>query len=145
MRSAARVLLSQDDHFLAVKYKEKDRVFYALPGGGQEKGESLHTNLQRECQQELGINIKIGELLFVREWFNEELGVHQIEFIFECTPHGKIIEIKSEIPDPNQIGIEWLPISDMVNYIYPLRMREHLLAMFEGHANIVSVYLGEEN
>lgn len=143
IRTASRALLIQDNHVLAIKYKEEDSVFYALPGGGQETGESLHKNLQRECQEELGIDVKIGELIFVREWIEKVRNVHQIEFIFECSPYMKIESVKSEIPDGNQIGIEWLPLTDIMNYhIYSLEMREQLQKLMHGHQGI-PVYLGQ--
>ncbi len=142
IRTAARALLIQNDHILAVKYADNETIFYALPGGGQRKGEPLLKSLQRECLEELGIEVNIGELIFVHEWIDEEKDVHQIEFIFECFPRGKITNIISEVPDGNQIGIEWLPISGIVNFrIYPLEMREELLKLAKGKIN-VPVYLG---
>jgi 8-oxo-dGTP pyrophosphatase MutT (NUDIX family) len=125
-----------------VKYQEDGKVFYALPGGGQETGEPLHRNLLRECREELGINVKIGELIFVREWLDGERHVHQIEFIFECFPCTEIEDVYSEVPDKTQIGIEWLPIADIHNYhIYPLEMRQYLNKLTYGRAK-VPVYLG---
>lgn len=142
IRTASRALIIQDDHVLAIKYQENDKVFYALPGGGQENGESLHRNLKRECLEELGIEVKIGELVFVREWLDEEHHVHQIEFIFECSSYTEIEVLHSEIPDGSQIGIEWLSIADISNHhIYPLEMREHLLTLVN-RQTIIPVYLG---
>ena len=142
IRTASRALLIQDGNVLAIKYQENDKVFYALPGGGQDPGESLHRNLLRECQEELGIDVKIGELIFVREWLDAERNVHQIEFIFECSPYTKIEAVQSEIPDGCQIGIEWLPIVNILSYpIYPLEMRLHLHNFGERKGKI-PVYLG---
>ncbi|QQK78026.1 NUDIX domain-containing protein [Salicibibacter cibarius] len=145
IRTASRGLLIQDHHILAVKYQVDGKLFYALPGGGQEAGEPLHKNLPRECREELGIDVKIGELMFVREWLDEDRDVHQIEFIFECFPYMKIEDVYSEVPDKNQIGIEWLPIADIFNYhIYPLEMRQHLHTLTDGQVK-VPVYLGNVN
>lgn len=142
IRTASRALLIQDGHVLAIKYRENDEVFYALPGGGQETGESLHRNLRRECQEELGIDVKIGELMFVREWLDKERHVHQIEFIFECSSYTKIGAVHSAVPDGSQIGIEWLPIADILSHhIYPLEMREHLHNLVVGQTK-TAVYLG---
>ncbi|WP_144848154.1 NUDIX domain-containing protein [Paenibacillus cremeus] len=143
IRTTGRAFLIQDSNLLAVRYKDKDKVYYALPGGGQEKFESLHSNLQREYQEELGIDIQIGELLFVREWIDKEQNIHQIEFIFKCSPLVKVLKLESEIPDGNQIGIEWLPLMDIMSYhIYPLEMREHLHTLIQRNTK-VPIYLGE--
>ena len=54
IRTTGRALLVQDGQVLAIKYQEDCKVYYALPGGGQNPGEPLHSNLQRECREELG-------------------------------------------------------------------------------------------
>ncbi|QSO47346.1 NUDIX domain-containing protein [Alicyclobacillus mengziensis] len=142
IRTTGRALLIHDGHVLAIKYQENNQVFYALPGGGQETGESLHQNFKRECQEELGIDVKIGELMFVREWLDEERHVHQLEFIFECSSYTKIEAVHSVVPDGSQIGIEWLPIANILSHhIYPLEMREHLHNLVNGQTKI-PVYLG---
>lgn len=54
--------------------------------------------------------MKIGELIFVREWLDAERNVHQIEFIFECSPYTKIEAVQSEIPDGRQIELSGNPL-----------------------------------
>lgn len=142
IRTAGRALLIQDDQVLAVKYRGDGDVFYALPGGGQEPGEPLHENVRRECREELGIEVQVGDLAFVREWIDPTRNVHQIEFIFECSPCKRIEHVESQVPDGGQIGIEWLPIADLSRYcLYPLDMRELLQHRVTGRAN-APVYLG---
>ncbi|QQK76809.1 NUDIX domain-containing protein [Salicibibacter cibarius] len=72
IRTASRALLIQDDNILALKYQEGNTAFYALPGGSQETGKSLHMNLLRECREELSIDVKVGKLIFGREWLDGE-------------------------------------------------------------------------
>lgn len=142
IRTTGRALLVQDGQVLAIKYQEDCKVYYALPGGGQNPGEPLHSNLQRECREELGIDVHVGALRFVREWLDPERAIHQIEFIFQCSTDEKIGAVQSDVPDGGQIGIEWLPIADLMRFhIYPLEMRQHLPKLRDGEAR-VPVYLG---
>ncbi len=46
------------------------------------------------------------------------------------------------MPDRGQIGIEWLPIADIMNlHVYPLEMRPYLHKMTDDEES-VPVYLG---
>lgn len=59
-RPAAYALITNENHELAV-IRVGDRFF--LPGGGIEGEESREQCLARECSEELGYNIEIGEYL----------------------------------------------------------------------------------
>ncbi|GHO88343.1 NUDIX hydrolase [Dictyobacter formicarum] len=59
-------------------------VFWFLPGGRAELGESSQETLQREMQEELGEEARIGRLLYVVEnFFSEEIDHHEIGLYFE--------------------------------------------------------------
>ncbi len=118
IRTAARALIIQDKKVLAVKMQDKTGIFYILPGGGQEHGETLRESLERECLEELGTGIEISELIYVREYIgknhefrNAHSKFHQVEMVFRCTlpdPSGVDMHLKH---DKKQIGVEWIPLS----------------------------------
>ena len=63
----------------------------SLPGGGAEFGETLHEALHRECREEIGCDVEIGPLRFIREYIAahhefaaEDPEAHQIEYMFVC-------------------------------------------------------------
>ena len=80
MRPASRALILTDDgcHILLVKFElEKRGVFWALPGGGKEEGESFEDALARELREEVGLsttNYTIGPHIWTREHLNENFG-----------------------------------------------------------------------
>lgn len=142
IRTTGRALLVQDRQVLAIKYREDGKVYYALPGGGQHPGEPLDRTLQRECREEIGIDVQVGALRFVREWIDPERAIHQIECIFQCSTAEKIGAVRSDVSDGGQIGVEWLPLADLMGFhIHPLEMRQYLAKLGDGNANI-PVYLG---
>ena len=76
---------------LCIKKNDEHGLYSILPGGGQEKGETLHAALRRECREEISAEVVIGELRFVREYISnnhefahEEPDMHQVEFMFAC-------------------------------------------------------------
>lgn len=122
IRTAARALILHEGRLLTIKMQDASGIFYILPGGGQRHGETLKEGLLRECLEEIGTRVDIGELLYVREYIgkNHEFrqshrAFHQVEHVFRCTlPDPGGIGPGSE-HDKKQIGVEWIPLSDVPN------------------------------
>jgi ADP-ribose pyrophosphatase YjhB (NUDIX family) len=74
----------------------KDR--WTLPGGFIRFGEGPVEGLQREIQEELGVQAEIGELLTARSKLGEHTLLHWIQFFYRVTLFGEIS------PDPDEIA-----------------------------------------
>ena len=122
IRTAARALIILDGQLLAIKMRDRSGVFYILPGGGQQHGETLTQGLRRECMEEIGTQVEVGELLYIREYIgkNHEFRkfhgkFHQVEHVFRCSlPDPGGIGVGTEL-DKKQIGVEWIPLDDLKN------------------------------
>lgn len=152
IRNSAKAIIIQDDQLLAIKKEDHEGVYYILPGGGQEHGETFHQTLKRECIEEIGQEVEIGDLILIREYIGQnhehaafDMETHQIEYMFLCTIKGRNTVIQNGInPDEGQIGVEWLPLSDLLAYrLYPQAMRKHVINYHKG--DTVPVYLGDIN
>lgn len=150
IRNSAKAVIVKEGKLLTIKIHENGDTYYILPGGGQEHGENLHRALERECIEELGAKVEIGELLFVREYIgkNHELATyhshaHQTEFMFLCNVN-QVLFINGTSPDKGQIGIEWLPISELLEYeLFPRALRTHLISYYESGEAVT--YVGDIN
>ncbi|RXZ77421.1 NUDIX domain-containing protein [Paenibacillaceae bacterium] len=118
IRNTVRALIIQNEMLLTIK-KERPGVgiYFTLPGGAQEQGETLDEALKRECLEELGIDILDNKLVCIREYISQNYEysfimkeVHAIEFIYECNTISTST-YSSLQTDVGQIGIEWLPIN----------------------------------
>jgi 8-oxo-dGTP diphosphatase len=150
IRNSAKAVIVKQGKLLALKMQENGSVYYILPGGGQEHGETLHEALQRECEEELGVSVEVGDLLFVREYIgkNHELSVkhfdaHQTEFMFACSVEGDEFALGTN-PDKGQVGAEWIPIDELMDYqLFPRELRQHLISY--NHEGRSLIYVGDIN
>ena len=149
IRNAAKALIIRDGHVLATVNRDEEGLFYLLPGGGQEPGESLRDCVRREVWEEIGAEVDVGELRFVRDYVGrnhhraeQERDVHQVDLIFECRLLGEPVD-RGELPDATQVGIEWLPLERIEEYLLiPRGLRPHLRAWGKEPA---PVYIGDVN
>ena len=151
IRNSAKAIIIQNDKVLLTKNLGNDEFFYILPGGGQEHGETLHQALIRECIKELSQHVEVGKLLHIREYIgkNHEYAafhsaVHQVEYYFICNIINETESFKPSQPDPEQVGIVWLPIRELLEYeIYPKQLRQYIMQHF--YNENAPVYLGDIN
>ncbi|MCD5389999.1 MAG: NUDIX domain-containing protein [Candidatus Pacebacteria bacterium] len=70
IRNSVRAVIFDDENNIGIM-KIKGGVFYKVPGGGIEKGESREDALKRECMEEAGVNIeiiaKLGKVIEVKK------------------------------------------------------------------------------
>lgn len=147
IRTATKAIIIKEGKILLNKYCNRD-IWYTLPGGGQDHNEDLKSNLQRECLEETGARVEVGDVLFVREFIADHHnpspgreGYHQVNIIFQCTLTDDNF-LPAHQPDPNQTGTEWVPVEELMNIkLYPLSIRENIINHYRGTED--KIYLGE--
>lgn len=77
-------VLVENDTILLVKQALRERSHWNLPGGALEVGESLGQCLVREMWEETGLNVEVGELLYVCDRF-KELHHHVLDICFSVS------------------------------------------------------------
>lgn len=152
IRNSAKAVIIENSKVLLTKNKDEDGYFYLFPGGGQEKGEVLPETLTRECIEEIGEYVEVKDLLHIREYVgkNHEYAhfdrhAHRIEYYFIChiVPSQNSPLVPSN-PDSHQVGIEWVPVQDLLKYrLYPKAIRECIQDFERNKRN--AVYLGDIN
>ncbi|MAI78255.1 MAG: NUDIX hydrolase [Deltaproteobacteria bacterium] len=127
IRSAARAVIVRDGQLLLAHCQQGDHTYFLAPGGGQEPGETLIEAVARECLEEIGSRVKVGRLLFVRDYIRPPQGFsyltespHQVEHFFECQVPDTYRPRNGPNPDSTQRGVRWLNAEELseVN-VYP--------------------------
>lgn len=115
MRVAARVVVQHESKLLAIHMRDARGDFYILPGGGQHHGESLAEAARREALEETGLNIRIGALLYVRDYIGARHDnpahrrFHQVEVVFAGELEGELNgQAQAQSPDTRQVAVRWL-------------------------------------
>jgi len=148
IRNSAKAIIVDNNRILLTKNKDEQGFFYLYPGGGQEQGEELKDAVQRECLEELGCQVEVGDIVHVREYigknheFSEwDADVHQVEFYFECRILEDVTDFHGSNPDSNQVDVEWIELERLHEIrVYPRTLTDQLLMRSRK-----IVYIGDAN
>lgn len=152
IRNSAKAVIIKDSMLLLTKNRDKEGDYYIFPGGGQDHGEALVDTVKRECLEEVGAAVEVGQLLHIREYIGKnheyklfDSGVHQIEYYFICDLLSETYEFATPTnPDAYQIGIEWVAVEELgLSRIYP----RAIVGAIEDYVRSKkrAVYLGDVN
>jgi ADP-ribose pyrophosphatase YjhB (NUDIX family) len=112
-----RAVILNEGKMLVVSHPH-DTSFYALPGGHLEWGEGAHECLKREIVEELGIEPRIGRLLYVNTFMDGEK-TQPFEFFFEVLNGEEYLDIsKNDRTHQHEIShIHWITQEDGVKVL----------------------------
>jgi len=120
VRTAARAVVVRDGQLLAITMRDREGLFYILPGGGQRHGETLADTLRRETEEEIGVALEPGPLLYVREYIGKNhtfatahRHFHQVEVVFRCALPAGAEPQAGAGRDNRQVGVEWLDLAKL--------------------------------
>lgn len=124
IRVRACALIIENNSIFLVEFQDESGLHYNLPSGGTEPGETIKEAVKREALEEAGVEVEVGELVFVSEHAPHltyhASGVHGLSLMFDCTIKNGSTPSMPKNPDPNQTGVKWIPIDQLDEIIlYP--------------------------
>lgn len=127
------VILIEKNKALCIKYSSKSE-FYLFPGGGIEKGETIADAAIREMEEESGVKVKLGKIVYINDWIeNKETNSRVVNIFFL----GKRIGGKEDsgIKDGGKVkGIEWVDLENFKNIDFrPKFITERLLLDYQNN------------
>ena len=125
--------------------KDKNGCEYALPGGHVKIGETLENALIRELQEELGITVQCGRMLWSEECFWEWNGkqAHNISFYYlvDFSEETEIISDGEFVPqkDNDKVLLGWMPMEKIQEVtIYPEFLKNEVYCLSDSMKHFVS-------
>ena len=145
VRNAVRAVIVRGEAVLVQRKRyESGEIRFTLPGGAPETEETLEEGLRRECREEIGVDIEVGALMHVADFFKPRQTDppscrHLVEFLFRCEVPSTYEASNGPRPDRHQVGVEWLPLSGIEKSpLFPDSFRSLLSHPSANHR----VYLG---
>lgn len=133
IRNAARAIIIRDDRILLLKKSYEDKsIRYALPGGGQDTGETLKQALTRECLEEIGCDITIGPLKYIADYFKirdtqPSTQRHLLEMLFSCSIPADYEPRCGHRPDKHQVDVIWAELDQLRQLpLYPQFLKHYI-------------------
>jgi 8-oxo-dGTP diphosphatase len=118
----ARAVIIEDEAILLNEFNHG--LYYNLPGGGAKPGESLRETVTREVKEETGLDVEVGELLYLLEYEptrnqGRHGETHKLSVVFRCTRKLGSTIAPPTIPDSpdnpewKQTGSKWIKIREL--------------------------------
>ncbi|MGD8913236.1 MAG: NUDIX domain-containing protein [Candidatus Thiodiazotropha sp.] len=133
IRNAVRAVIVREQAVLMQKKWAQHRgTWYTLPGGGQDVNETLTQTLMRECEEEIGASVAIGNLLAIADFYKQRdtdypSVRHLVEFLFGCSLPASYQPVSGHHPDKHQVDVVWMPFADLADHeIFPKALASHL-------------------
>ncbi|WP_044336741.1 NUDIX hydrolase [Rossellomorea aquimaris] len=120
----------ENEHVLL--HKQVEDTYWSLPGGRVVIGEASQESLKREMREELGIDVKVEQLVMVNENFFtfKEWDFHEIGFYYSVKASGRSIFQKGAFHglEGDRLLYKWIPIEELSTLeIYPEVIKDMLL------------------
>lgn len=133
MPTRVRAIIIKNNKILLLKRKKDNIVYWALPGGQVELGEINELALARECQEELGVQVKVKEL--IHEMLSKKPELYgQREYFFNCEIIGGTLgsgvgpEWQPSSGYKGTYQLEWLDLDDLIKIdLKPEEMKKIIL------------------
>jgi ADP-ribose pyrophosphatase YjhB (NUDIX family) len=126
IRNTARALIVQENNILLLRKEGyPDGARFALPGGGQDLGETLEQALLRECREEIGTRVQVRGLVYVADCLKPRDTVppstrHLVEFLFDCSIPDDYTPCNGPHPDKHQVAVVWVGLETLAGVaLYP--------------------------
>lgn len=115
------------DKILMIHRNREGNLYYIVPGGGVEAGETEEEAAHREADEETGLVIELGELLWKRPFSTPDHNgttFDQIEYAYLITQFSGTLCLSGpefhRQSETNIYSLEWMPMAEFPNrVVYP--------------------------
>ncbi|MCX7678863.1 MAG: NUDIX domain-containing protein [Spirochaetes bacterium] len=96
IRIRVGALIFEEGRALLISHQKENQVYWLIPGGGVNFGETLPEALKREILEELGIEIEVQDIVLVCESIEPEGRRHILNIGFYCKRKSASIQLGND-------------------------------------------------
>lgn len=145
IRVRPTALIIKNDAVLLIEYSNNG-IYFNLPGGGAEPGETLLEALKREAREEACVDIDVGPLALIFEFAPHKQsgnydpnGKHGLHLIFDCTLKEGSRPRMPDNPDPHQTAVRWVKITELDHILLIPNIQEQIAAYIKDRRGIALI------
>jgi 8-oxo-dGTP diphosphatase len=135
------VIVRRGNEILLVRHEKAGRVYWLLPGGGLEFGETLAQALERELMEECGLTVQCGQLLFMAE----SLPPDKHRQVLNLTFKAELISGEAHLAEKDSErlkGVAWVKKADLTGLTFFPDFKDSLLAQWDCDFQLQAENLG---
>ncbi len=104
------LVITDDKRILLVRHRKGNRLYWVLPGGRLEYGETFSECAVRELREETGLDVEIDQFLFLSEAIAPDRSRHIVNIYLKGHVTGGTMKLGNE---PVLAGVDYLPLSEL--------------------------------
>lgn len=104
------IVLTDDQRILLVRHRKGNRLYWVLPGGRLEYGETFHECAVRELKEETGLDVEVEKFVFLSEAIAPDRSRHIVNIYLKGRIVGGTLRLGNE---PVLAGVDLIPLADL--------------------------------
>lgn len=128
---SAKAIIQKDSKILLVKQTRPGRYYWDLPGGKLEYGERLEETVKREVKEETGLEVSVGRLAGVWQFYSPTNKHQLICPTYYCETSSYEVDIMHNVPEEFIQDFAWVAKSEIGRGEYRV-LDESLVELISG-------------
>lgn len=128
-RVRVAALITHPGGIVTVRHRAGSATYHLLPGGGVGYRETLEDALTREVLEETGLEVTVGDLLFVNDTIDPRGSRHVVNLTFAATVTGGAITAHPQ--DPRVEAVDVVPAAQIAALDLRPPLAEAIIGLLE--------------
>jgi len=104
------IVITDDNKILLVRHRKGNRLYWVLPGGRLEYGETFHECAVRELKEETGLDLEVEKFCFLSQAIPPDSSRHIVNIYLKGKVVGGTVKLGNE---PVLAGVDFIPLSEL--------------------------------